>query len=390
MKILTLSLNLLLILTFQSITFAQLKVSSTDNAKAQNVKATAIENIRFVTSGNLSQFVQELNDLSEKGFRVNKAFNYGGDAANSQGFAAVLELDEANTYEYDWLTSPNKDFLEERLNSRTREGFHPIQTFAITACGEKILDPAKDTTILNSPVLRLLKGDIFLLERINKSPKKLKDYKVYFAKIGIGKSPSKELQKLLEETPNEYVPFKVLFNRDGFIDFSVSVLLEDDLTIKSNKFTEYKFVKEVQGFEKEINTLAKQGYKFITGRRVGLIKYVVMKKTSETPTSYVFIDQEKYQKEFAKESNSIGNYQTLFNGDSDCDSMKTNGGKLIFEQRSNTDKSKAEHKFLKITTDQTGALTKETSSQIKDLLQDNFVIKDVFYSNGIVMILEKS
>lgn len=76
-------------------------VSEKDAAKTDSSKQN-LEPVEFLISGSLNNFVGELNELGKVGYRVSKAFNYGGDAANSQNFAAVLKLENGNTYEYDF------------------------------------------------------------------------------------------------------------------------------------------------------------------------------------------------------------------------------------------------------------------------------------------------
>jgi len=373
------------------------QTSSTPNADVSeketpeaNSSDQNLETVRFLVAGNLSRFVEQLNEFGKSGYRVDKAFNFGGDAATySQSFAAVLRLENGNKYEYDWLTSPNKDFLESRLNYKTESGFYPIQTFGITACGDKSFDSDKDDSIINSPVLRLNKGDVFLLERKNGIMKKPKNYKVFVAKIGIGKNPSKELQSALDNVSKEYRPFKILFNRDGFIGFSVSVLLEDDLNEKVSRQTDYKFVKAINGFEKEINSLANTGYKFLSGRRIGLIKYAVMAKDSDEAVAYKFVDEEKYEKDMVKMIKSDDIYHGHFIGDSECDSPKTIGGKLVFEQSTNVASKNKDYKYIHLTTKKTFSSTDETISEINKLLSENYEAEDIFYSNGVVLILTK-
>lgn len=280
------------------------------------------------------------------------------------------------------MTSPNKDFLESRLNYKTEKGFYPVQAFGITACGDKSFDSDKDVSIIDSPLLRLNKGDIFLLERKNGVAEKTKDYKVLIGKIGIGKNSSKELQTALDNVSKQYRPFKILFNKGGFADFSVSILLEDDLEREVSRKTDYKFVKEVNGFEKEINSLAADGYRFLSGRRIGLIKYALMAKNSDEAIEYKFADQDKYEKEIAKIIKPNDTYQGIFTGDSECDSNKTIGGKLVFEQSQNGAK---DYKYIRLR----GGKSDETNAEINKLLNENYEVKGIFFSNGVILILAK-
>lgn len=394
MKFIKLSIFLSLLLILLNIqTFAQSgrKDTQTSPTPSVNISPEAepekkadnkdLEEVRFLVSGNLSRFIEELNKLGKLGYRVEKAFNFGGDISKSQSFAAVLKLNLLDTFEYELLISPNPDYLERRLNFRSENGFNPVQTFAITACYGDSFDSDKDPSILIPDILKFDKGDIFLLERINGIKKKIKDYKVFIGEIGLGKSPSKELQTALDNSSKEFRPFKILFNKGGFVDFSVSILLEDDLSKEETQKTDYQFVKEVNGFEKEVNSLAKTGYKFLSGRRIGLIKYALMAKNSDEPTSYVFVDEKKYQKDFANEIKPSFTYENLFKGDSNCDSPKTNGGKLVFEQTPESNRKSYDYKFLKLKSDDT--------IDLENFLKDGYQILDVFYSDGFVALISK-
>ena len=96
------------------------------------------ENVRFVLTDDFNSYMAELNKFGRLGYRVEKAFNYGGDAAQAtQRFAAVLKKDAEDFFEYDWLTSPNKKFIESRLNARAASGFYVTHILPLTYCSEK-------------------------------------------------------------------------------------------------------------------------------------------------------------------------------------------------------------------------------------------------------------
>jgi len=347
------------------------------------------EKFKFLVSEDLPRFVEEVNKLGKINYRVVKTFNFGGDAARAQSFAAVLELDTENTYEYDWLTSPNKNYLESRLNFRTEKGFYPVATFAVTACGDASYDPDGEPALTNSPLLRQTMGDIFFLERKNGNTTKTRDYKVFIGKIGLGKSPSKELQTALDNAASDYRPFKILFSRNGLVDFSVSILLEHDLSKSGRSKVNYRFVKQASGFEKEVNGLAQEGYRFWAGRRVGLVKFAILAKTAETPISYVFVDQVKYEKEIPKTIKAGDVYAAELVGTSECDSVKTIGGKLVFEQNPNGISKDVDHKYLRLSGNKSSALQSEKLEEAAKFLSVGYAVKGVFFSEGVVLVLAK-
>lgn len=71
----------------------------------------------------LGLFVNDLNDNGSLGYRLEKSLSYGGEGA-IQSYAAVMRLDAPNKYEYDWMSSPDKRLLEERLNYQAKKAFN--------------------------------------------------------------------------------------------------------------------------------------------------------------------------------------------------------------------------------------------------------------------------
>ncbi len=349
-----------------------------------------LEQVEFLLSANFAQYMAELNKLGKLGYRVEKAFNYGGDLANSQRFAAVLRRDSKETFEYDWLTSPNKNFLESRLNDKAEKGFYVTHILPVTVCSDSLKDAENDSVKfpVNDMLLRLTKGDIFLLEKRVGNSEKQKEYKVFTGKIGPGKSPATDLQKALDNAPGGFQPFKILFNKDGFLDLSISVLLEKDLKNTNNEKIEYKFFKDVNGFEKEINSLAKNGFQLVAGRRIGLMKLALLAKTSGETGSYILLDADKFQKEFDKKIAPADIYKGMFLGDTTCDEEETKGGKLVFAQAAGKSE-KREYKFFKLTEKNKLPTDDTTVTELKKLLAGGFSIRDIFYSDGATVILEK-
>jgi len=357
----------------------------------QSVKTesqTVNEEFQFVLLGDFNKYVEELNRLGKLGYRVEKAFNYGGDAANMQRFAAVLRLDPEAAYEYDWITSPNRKFIESRLNSKAEKGFYVTHILPITGCIDSVLD--KDTIEFPTidTLLKLTKGDVFLLEKPAGKSEKVREYKVYTGKIGIGKSPTTELQNALDNAPVGFHPVKVLFNKDGTFDLTTSVLLEKDLKNTNTEKIQYKFFKDVNGFEKEINANAQNGYQLIAGRRIGLVKLALLAKVPGDAVSYILIDADKYDREFPKKIAPGNVYKGMFLGDTSCDEYETLNARLVFAQTADASR-KPEYKFLKIS-DQNSlpnddAITKEVIRHFKD----GYRVRDIFYGKGAVLIMEK-
>lgn len=344
---------------------------------------------QLVMANDFSRYIEELNKLGRLNYRVEKAFNYGGDAADSQKFAAVMRLDES-TYEYDWLTSPNKNFIESRLNAKAAQGFNAVQILPLSSCidGITIESDRIAVPVASDALLRLTKGDVFLLERRNGKTAKTKEYKVIIGKIGIGKSPTTEIQTALDNVPAGFQPFKILFDKSGTFDFAVSVLLEKDLRDENTEKVQYRFVKDVNGFEKEINTLASDGFQLIAGRRIGLVKFALLAKVLGDAVSYILLDADKYEKEMAKKVTPANIYKGMFLGDTSCDEPETKGGKLVFARTADTNK-KFDYKFLRLSGKNLYPTDGDSVAALNKLLAQNYRVRDIFYADGAALILEK-
>lgn len=386
-KIETLYCLIFLLICFLPI-FAQIGSKTVQNVGATSDKKS-LEQVQIVISEDFTQFIEELNKFGKLGYRVEKAFNYGGDSgAYSPRFAAVLRIDSETFYEYDWMTSPNRRFIESRLNAKAANGYYVVHTLAATGCYEKESENDKIEFPAPEIMKRLTKGDIFLLERPLGKSVQVKEYKVFTGKIGIGKSPTTELQTALDNAPAGFHPFKVLFNKAGTFDFSVSVLLEKDLKNENAEKIQYKFFKDVNGFEKEINSFAQNGFQLIAGRRIGLIKFALLAKVPGDATSYILLDADKYQKEFDKKITSGNVYKGMFLGDTSCGEPETVGAKLVFA-RTADQSLKPEYKFLKLTVKSNLSVNDTIIADLKKLLDEDFFIRDIFYADGPVLIMEK-
>jgi hypothetical protein len=348
-------------------------------------QSAQLEKVKLITSTGIENFVKDLNENGKAGYRLEKSLSYGGEGP-TQSYAAVVRLDAPpNKYEYDWMSSPDKKLLEGRLNFQAKQGFNFANAYPLTYCSS---GSSEDPTPAATLILRLHKGDAFLLERRNGEAAQTKEYKVFIAKVRLGDSAEKTIQSGLETAASEgFRPVKILFARQGLLDFSVSVMVERDLTNSNAPKTEYRFLKKTSGLPKDMNELAAQGFRFITGRRVGMIGMVLMEKRASDGTTYVFIDEKKYAKEFDK-TIALGNsYQAVMIGDLTCGSTEAENERLVFTQ--NAGGEKREYKIKTIAFTKTGRADQDSLNEFQRLLSEGYQVKDLFYSGGLNVIFEK-
>lgn len=351
------------------------------------VQSAQLEKVKLITSTGIEGFVKDLNDYGRSGYRLDKSLSYGGEGP-TQSYAAVLRLDAPNKYEYDWMSSPDKKLLEARLNFQAKKGFNFANAYALTYCSGGTSEERANPPAPESLIFRLNKGDAFLLERRNGDTEQTREYKVFIAKVRLGDSAEKTIQSGLDAAaPEGFRPVKILFARQGLIDFSVSVLTEKSLNDNNSAKTEYRFLKKSSGLPKDINALAAQGFRFITGRRVGMIGLVLMDKRASDGTTYTMIDETKYAKEF-ESTIALGNsYQAVMLGDLTCGSTEAENERLVFAQ--NPRGEKRQYKITTISFTKTGAADPNSLNEFQQLVGDGYQVKDLFYSGGLNVIFEK-
>ena len=352
---------------------------------AASTQSGSPEKVKLIFSTGIENFIRDLNDNGKLGYRVEKSLSYGGEGP-TQSYAAVVRFDASNKYEYDWISSPDKMLLEGRLNFQAKKGFNFVNAYALTYCSGGGSEEEPNRTSPESLIFRLNKGDAFLLERRNSSTEQTKEYKVFNAKVHLGDSAEKSIQSGLDAAaPQGFRPVKILFARQGLLDFRISVLTERDLTDNNAAKSEYRFLKKTSGLPKDMNALAAQGFRFISGRRIGMIGVVLMDKRTSDGTTYTMIDKKKYAKEFDK-TVALGNsYQAVMTGDLTCGSTEAENERLVFAQ--NSGGGKREYKIIGLT--KAADADPQALNEVQRLLSDGYQIKDLFYSGGLNVVFER-
>jgi hypothetical protein len=351
--------------------------------------AATLGKTRLVTAYGVETFVQKLNDHGNQGYRLDKSLSYGGEGP-TRSYAAVLQLDANNKYEYDWISTPDKRMLESQLNFQAKQGFNFVNAHAITICSKDSADNEDLQNQIRQKIFRMKKGEAFLFERRNGSTEQTREYRVFIAKVHLGDSAQKTIQAALEEAAQQgFRPVKVLFTRNGLLDFNVSALTEKDLKAGALPKIEYHFIKKTSGFPEAVNTLAAQGGRFITGRRIGTVRMALMAKQANEneATIYTFIDEKKYAKEFDK-TVALGNsFRGVIVGDMTCGSEQVENEALVFAK--NTGGEKHEYRIHNLLITTAGDPTADSLQEFNRLVGESFQIKDLFYFNGLKLILEK-
>lgn len=353
------------------------------SAGSSQDKPGQLEKVKLIISTGIENFVRDLNDHGKLGYRLEKALSYGGEGL-TQNYASVLRLDAPNKYDYDWMSSPDQKLLEGRLNAQAKKGLNFVNAYALTYCSDGDWDEPPHETL----VLRLHKGDAFLLERRNGETAQTKEFKVFTAKVRLGDSAEKDIQAALETVaPQGFRPIKLLFARQGLLEFRIAVLAERNLADTNPPKAEYRFLKKSSGLPDNMNKFAAQGFRFVTGRRVGMIGLALMEKRASDASTYTMIDAKKHAKEFDKTIAQGNSYQAVMMGDLTCGSTEVQNERLIFEQ--NSSGQKREYKIATISFTKPGNADPASLTEFQRLLSDGYQIKDLFYAGGLKVIFEK-
>ena len=345
-----------------------------------------LEKVKVIESRGFVNFVKDLNEQGRVGYRLEKSVGYGGKGAD-QTYAAVLRLDPGHVYEYDWLSSPNRDLLDLRLNTLAKKGFYFADAYPLTACSDDSSEDADDRSTVSLSLFKFLKGNVFLFERRDGAAAQNREYKFFVGKIGPGKNPKETIQVALDSAPAGFRPVKLLFSKSGWFDFRVSVLVERDLSDAAPAKVEYGLVKEVSGFEKEVNALAARGFRFIGGGRMGTVNFGMLARQAADATAYTFIDDEKHAKEFDKTIAAGNVYHGLLEGDLRCDESEVANQKLVFSRSNGVEKR--EYRIVSLLEPKTRQLSAAALEEFRRLVGEGFRARDIFYARGLNVIFEK-
>lgn len=391
-------------------------LQSAEKASDENkVEAGKLPQYQYLFSENVPSFIEKLNELGKCGYRLDKLTKFPLEVNkkfNDLKLAGVVKLDVQNKYEYDWFEAFTPGELTTRLNYRAKKGFRLRDSIpsVLEACGRPSTRSASSDEIdkMIDAVADLLYttfGKVFFLERKNNDSAELGDSRVIIGRVGWGKSPTMELQQSLEKTVKYgFSPVDMGFGKIGN-RYAVFLVMTNngslpDSAVKNNPV--YKVVKSEYGFEKKVNLLAKQGFKIQFYDTYGAYGFVTMIKENQvsSPVSYQWVNvlEKNWQNKILKLSQQGAVYKTLGTTATTlyCDDFE---GKLVFETPLVDNGKKYEYKLLKMSDRTSYAGNKqlprplmpsaEALENFDKLLKEGFIIRDLFYAEGIHVLFER-
>jgi hypothetical protein len=361
--------------------------------------STHYDKVKVVVAHGLNDFVKALNEQGRLGYRLEKTVNYGDpkqsrDSQESQRYAAVLHLDPGHRYDYVtdplWEDSP----YSGPLNHYPRRGYSLAHAYAMTQCRlVDVYDYSAPPDSATKQEFQAEKGNVLLFMRRDAAETQTKEYRAFKGTFVIEGGQKAELQAALNAAPPGFKPVRLLVSAWGPHTYYATVLAERDLDEPAPPKVEYQLVKEVFGFEDEVNKLAAAGARYVVGGRIDFVKFAVLARQAGSAAPYTFKDDHQHRKEFPRMLAAGNSYVGLMASDLSCDS---NGEavrqKLVFGRDAGGAPAR-EYKILEISDRKTarkpGVLSNAAVSELQRLLADGFRVRDLFYSYGLYAILEK-
>jgi hypothetical protein len=353
---------------------------------------THYDKVKVVVSRGIEEFVKALNEQGRLGYRLEKTVGYG-DPKESQTFAAVLHLDPGHRYDYFSGSMPEDARYGEPLNYDARRGYTLAHAYAITQCRQvDVYDPHDPPGSTARQETQMVKWNVLLFMRRDAAETQTKEYRVFKGLFALDGGQKNELQAALDAAPQGFRPVRLLFSSAGPFNFNVTVVAERDLNESAPPKVEYQLVKEVFGFEDEVNRLAAAGSRYVVGGRHELVKIALLERQAGGSAAYTFKDGHQHRKEFPRMLAAGNSYVGLMADVRSCNSSEVVGQKLVFGRDAGGDPARefkileiADHKAAK----RPGVLSGATASELQRLLADGFRVRDFFYSHGLYAILEK-
>jgi hypothetical protein len=390
--------------------FAQSNVISGDKVNNEALE-TDLGDLKYVFATNVTDFVSKLNQLGEQGYKIEQITKLPLNVNEKFGemkLAGIVNLDRGHTYEYDWFEGFVPGEIVTRINSRAKNGFYFRDRLSVTQgfCEDNSTyrtEKSDTGRIFDSFVssLQYSVGSIFFLERRDRLVKSI-EYRVEIGLITSRDRHPDELAASIESLGSlGFRPLSMsvskVGNKNAFI-----ILAERDKSVTNNADFQYRLIAGEFGFEKKITAATVDGFKVLFAGRTGAVRYALLK--SEIANSGISIHDflktytKSFQSDLAKLSTQKNlEYLSLMDEDWTCDSVEA---VLIFHKRVTEKSEMVQFESVKIM-DELKKSTKQNPTaklmppapevirKIERLLKEGFVFRDLFFSDGINLLLEK-
>lgn len=344
----------------------------------------------FPTGPGTDEFFEQLNKAGQEGYKLLSVMYRWRRLSTLNGYrapVAILKLDSVQ-HEYTWFKTKSKDYFtidgfEQKYGEVSKQGFHLVDFLVEVNCGTTNWEGDCNSEY----------DQLFLFER----EKGVENPQQFIVARSI---PQRKLKMGAELT--EQIKAKLA---DGFYPINVFSKFEILLTQMENhdqlstgnpdvQVVTISVLHDVKG---KIKDLAKQGYRLLL---VGSgIAVMYRRADSTTPVSYEWVDADKsdFEKRLLELQGRGAVYRMVYpNRD------RTTKEKLIFELRTADERVRREYKVLRfefqdvqdaagkrVQIDLTPA-SKETLKLMNNLAKEGFVVRELFKSKKVSVLMERS
>jgi hypothetical protein len=334
---------------------------------------------------NRNNFIELLNKAGSQGYRL---ISFLG------SLVCIVKIDEIQ-YEYAWFETDTNLFFakvgfEEKYARMTKQGFRLVEHTLISHICE--IDVLGDFPSLMETCEI---NDLFLLEKEKDVDSAIPYSLVSYTPKWGGKRSLEIATAIKENLTKGFYPTRLFSEYEIFLE---------QIEKRDEGLTNKVDLQVVRGatalrrdkLEKEVNELAKQGYRLaLNSNKIALM---IRDAENKTPVTYVWLDTKKksFDKDLAKLQESGAVYWSTYPNDQGVKN------KLIFVQPSVNGGTRREYKVLrfefedmenvaekKVYTDLTPS-SKETVKEMNRLVKEGFVVRDLFVSDKVSVLLERS
>jgi len=354
----------------------------------------------FANKATMSSFIDQLNQSSEEGYRLNTA-TYGYQILFGWAYSipvGILQSDETQ-FEYASFEVISRLFFaisgfEQKYAEQSKKGFRLVDYFlSKSVCDEQ----PSDVIVQTMPICAVTYQ--FLVER-EKGAKAPIEFLMAEATPTFKRNPGRTLgSAILEKWAEGFYPDRVLTNYQ-------ILLAHADKTDLPPEPLEVQVVNSsfMNPVKKKIKTLGRQGFRLALISEECAVMY--RRPDEQSPVSYEWLDakNKKLEKELARLQESGAVYRMVYR-------YQPHSNELVFERPINGSARSSEYRVLKLSfqlenppirkdvlvSDPRVDLTPEAKMTVKllnDLAREGFAVRDLFrpefISNNVLVLLERS
>lgn len=389
---------LFLILTFQSLVMFAQSESTT-------------KKYRLIQPKTAKDFVNELNELGKLGYKLKTVWRYPGDTTFENPkliqIVGVVELQENDTFEYEWFPSITLDDFIEQFSPKAEKGFYFCQSifFALwknpyenlpQVTAEKGTTDADIQSIKRS--MEIIKGltsnepangNIFILERKNKLVKPV-NFKIATAipaksifgtnVIDLGKINETTENSINEIDTTNYHPVSALYTSAIFktrVSLLPTILFQNKSDEVSSEKPTYKVVGGnllLKSFRKEIDKLNKEGFSIVT-----ITNLLSLNVKNNRQTSYLWLEPMK--KDFLQKLSEVSKTGARY--------LTQTGLEMVFEKPLKDDGKRFEYKVLNLKEIPQLRASNNSTQEFYELINQGFQPRSLFYQDGMNVLFER-